>query len=432
MNEEVDKLFELLETHEIKIVIPVKEEIVENALVQLYNGEFVECNADIITLIDGRLAESGDDNIIWFDGNYYIEDDLGEYDIEWDFNSYEYNYSENLNYGFINQTDTGFFSNGYYEETTSTYYLDEEVLAVHGFEIINNEVVKIDESKISDNIKIIENCLQSVFPDRWEIINNTKSLSCYIYFPEITIVNSLDLTHKIHDLYVSFTIDKKTCRLLGDLKGFRTSFYKSELNAGYEHSHLSNNGGSFCLGSGPLSRIKADLVIEFNEFLFEAFLLSLDVYLKWESIETNPYKYIKSITSGREVTFNLGDKYFDKYDEFIKSLTSLPISINQNKVLEVDFDIIEEELTKFSTTFNRSYDYLYKDNISKKYYNIGSNNISYTRRFPISKFKNKELELKILDKEVNNLPIVIHFTYTNYVVNRINKEINTVYFNKLS
>lgn len=192
-----------------------------------------------------------------------------------------------------------------------------------------------DRMKILREVKVI---LNEVYPNRFDfqfklIVRTRKYVNTYgantarsfvvpegveidavyivIWFPEISVKNKHDESITIKDVYVRFplTKDKYGARfVLGSLEGTRTTLSVAEYEARYLHSHLpqlsvnSFTGTStvceyqnFCLGESDLGIMTIGLVnhaLSRNELdpeLFKVFLLSIQTYLEWESVDTRPH-----------------------------------------------------------------------------------------------------------------------------------------------
>ena len=145
-----------------------------------------------------------------------------------------------------------------------------------------------------------------------------------VYYPEIVITNSNRKSHIITDLYVKFSFDYFG-RLYTSFTINRGSYSDQEWYSHYKHSHTSGTFpniidcfSSPCLGNGPITSTIAVLrntILEtFSELEIVQFLMLMDDFLKWESLEGMPYKYIKNITNNRYRTISP-----DRYPKRLKS-----------------------------------------------------------------------------------------------------------------
>ena len=176
-------------------------------------------------------------------------------------------------------------------------------------------IEKTNAMEFANTIDQMFTLLNTHYPDAWDIhidissnstsINNIKII---IKFPQITITNSSNERHEIKDLYVVLPIrlNVNDNIIVGRPGGTRGRISFAEKSSSYAHSHLPSTNFSincqynttlFCLGSGPLTdvlnRIEGtNMRIED----FEAILIFLDDFVRWESIEGVPYTYISRIS----------------------------------------------------------------------------------------------------------------------------------------
>jgi hypothetical protein len=132
-----------------------------------------------------------------------------------------------------------------------------------------------------------------------------------IRFPEIEISNSRGRKHRIYDLYVRFHVTAKgrLVRVKNHyLYGIRTTGTHAEIRYYYGHSHLPRMDwkrvamGAFCTGRGPINECCRSLSQGFDERAFTLFSHSLKSFIRWESLEGKPYRYITDIGSTADDT----------------------------------------------------------------------------------------------------------------------------------
>ena len=119
-----------------------------------------------------------------------------------------------------------------------------------------------------------------------------------IWFPEVRIFNSRGETQTVRDLYVRLVI-KDTARL-SDFQMAVATFTASQWMSDYAHSHLPGITGFThpCLGRGPISSTITLLRSEdFDETSWEIMCSQIEDFVKWESVEGGPYRYIRDITN---------------------------------------------------------------------------------------------------------------------------------------
>lgn len=209
------------------------------------------------------------------------------------------------------------------------------------------------------------------------LVDYTYSL--YIHFPILTITNSRKEKHIIKDLYVKFDIssDSSYSSLDINMYGRRLTLSISEFESNYGHSHMSGRSekqfNPFCLGSSDFARLILDTKIEKTEYAWNMMLLSLENYLKWESIESGPYKYMNSICYGEQIEESTAIPYLaeiisgiDKknwvysdnqlslstddciYDYFDKNSKLRSVNFNNKKTLERKLKSISDSLDGYS------------------------------------------------------------------------------------
>lgn len=201
----------------------------------------------------------------------------------------------------------------------------------------------MDTDTKKEVVKKMMSSLNAIYPDRWSFNFTTERglPDILIHFPEFQIRNAHDDSHTIRDLYVIlspfFDLKDNLC-FKKDLYGFRTTLTELELYSGYQHSHLPSRGNylyrfkelqydtKFCLGSSEV----VDLLLmlnstEFDSNLFELFLLTLDSYVKWESLDGGPYIKISNI----KTEFSVYKKNFRLTQDEINLITNL-ITENTN------------------------------------------------------------------------------------------------------
>lgn len=160
-----------------------------------------------------------------------------------------------------------------------------------------------------------------------------------VYYPEIVITNSNGKSHIITDLYVKFSFD-----YFGGLHcSFtinRGSYSDQEWYSNYKHSHINshfpgdiNYFQTPCLGSGPINSniaiLKNTTLETFSELEIVQFLILLDDFLKWESLEGVPYKNFQNINKVMYRTISP--------DRYPKNLRSPDKHVLEHIIEETDF-----------------------------------------------------------------------------------------------
>jgi len=246
---------------------------------------------------------------------------------------------------------------------------------------VSIEEPSIENSKFNlENIKLVKESLQAIFPDNWELQYNDidNLVIIYVKFPLITIVNSNDLSHTIKDLYVRICCDTdmKFSKMF-KIEGFRGKLTYNEFKSGYSHSHLPSfsfdSFSNFCLGIGTeIDILRADLIdnsIPFIQERLEQFLYMLEVYVRWESLEGVPHIKMENICfSQKDINFDIDNNILDiYYIDFICNTSTFNCFYNQVKdIITVSFD----ELEKLITFYHPSFPMVYKSSSGKYFSNI--------------------------------------------------------------
>lgn len=279
--------------------------------------------------------------------------------------------------------------------------------------VINSQFIlpsnKIVKKSITSVLERFTPILDKYFPNRWYY----EPITGYIYlsYPELTLTNSIGMSHTIYDLVIRVNIDCNTGALLS-ITGKRYSFTSNELIAGYRHSHLPvlKNGDSFisfCLGASTgFSKLLLSLNKRNTSKEFEIFLIQLEEFLKWESLEGKPH--IGMVKIGRPLQADgIGEELSqDKLQEV--SLYVLELLTKNNNCIR----FIITNTDKFRV-FDPSYaDWFYND----------------IERPIIEKFGAEELNCidwdiqsmqYVTDSDSNNLTLPLKNTYDNDIMRNL-------------
>lgn len=123
-----------------------------------------------------------------------------------------------------------------------------------------------------------------------------------IHYPEILIKNSAEQEHLMRDIYLTISVETDYIYLY-DLK--RTTFTIAEIDRQYTFSHVSGEiygigyrNSNFCYGRNNAVNSIMNKMGGGRESMVKnitMFILLIDEYLSWESIEGSPYKYIDRV-----------------------------------------------------------------------------------------------------------------------------------------
>lgn len=285
-----------------------------------------------------------------------------------------------------------------------------------------------------------------------------------IYYPEIVITNSTQKSHVITDLYVKFSFDYFG-KLYDSFTINRGSYSEQECVSSYKHSHTH---GSFpgeidyfsvpCLGIGPIYStitVLKNITLEtFSELEIVQFLILMDDFLKWESLEGVPYRYIRDIGGDnyRTISPDRYPKRLSHYEililehilketdflEHVKEHTSLiptvkdgtpkySILINEWELQKILFSYYQEEINAF---FNVALNtiLMVKDSLNRVSYKKNYRIITTTEKYEgqtLFNFKGQDVKLKIhktVSEEIGDSCINPEILY--YLINKLEMLIN--------
>lgn len=181
------------------------------------------------------------------------------------------------------------------EPVTQNIRLDETTVETYKAEVKKEEPVKPPPPKKTTK-ELIDEVFEAVFPGNWYIDDNR---GYYVHWPEFVITNSRKKEHTIRDLIVKMTFDSSFSNMTSNIRGLRITLNENELVKGYRHSHLPTGCDSFsafCLGVSSMSHIMIEnLTVCTPDSLF-LFLVHLDQYVRWESLEGGPYIRIENLS----------------------------------------------------------------------------------------------------------------------------------------
>jgi len=139
-----------------------------------------------------------------------------------------------------------------------------------------------------------------------------------VWFPEVTISNSMEQSHIMRDIYLKFYIDSSQVKLEGLKRGTLTDV---EIRNYYTFSHCSNNervfswAESFCFGYTQIADLKDNLntrlkLVKNLRFFLEA----IKEYLSWESLEGVPYNKIDNVIYDKNLYTECSTSGYDLED----------------------------------------------------------------------------------------------------------------------
>ena len=232
--------------------------------------------------------------------------------------------------------------------------------------------------------------LDTVYPDRWDCYCSGTMLFFLIEFPEIEITNRFSHRHTLLDVFVciSFTLDTNQEGdpqfLIYNIGLTRATLTKAEVDICYYHSHVpahrpSQNDclhiGSFCLGSGDFQNSFNNLASPvYHSDNFMLFIMSIENFLSYESIEGGPHIRMSNIGTGNANRRRQG------FHEVVNIINDRVISPDINfNIVNNQFRVINNEqferyvhgiITKYAKTDYRIYDFLVKQ--------VGNSTVNYS------------------------------------------------------
>ncbi len=285
-----------------------------------------------------------------------------------------------------------------------------------------------------------------------------------VYYPEIVITNSAKKTHVITDLYVKFSFDYFG-KLYHSFKINRGSYSDQEWYSNYKHSHTNGffpeaiySFSTPCLGGGPINSTIAVLqnatLETFSELEIVQFLILIDDFLKWESLEGVPYKYIRDI--GKAGNYNISPNrsptelmhyerrvlehivketnFLEHVKEHVSLIPTVKDGTPKYSILFDEWELQKILFSYYQETINLFGDILtnllmYKDSLNRVYYKrrtaANSRPIERYEGQTLFNFKGRDVKLKIhktITKEVEVSCINPEILY--YLINRLEMLIN--------
>jgi len=139
--------------------------------------------------------------------------------------------------------------------------------------------------------------------------NKISNFYIFLQFPDLTITNSLEMSHTIeniltrmHGFHLKDILDTENAfRIRRHLSGMRTTFSPEDAYYGYNHSHISTGTvgwGNFCMGDDHFMS-KIDFMYKAaTELDLESVLIGVLNHISWESLEGGPYIRMEDIGEG--------------------------------------------------------------------------------------------------------------------------------------
>ena len=245
------------------------------------------------------------------------------------------------------------------------------------FQELKQQQDNLYKEMLAEKLKYIilfEDVAKSFFGEDNVYLDNSSinNINLIIKFPIIDISNKDKFHHIIQDLYIKLEF-KENFKLRGVIRGIRGIRSQAEHDSYYMHSHLPTYNiptwANFCLGDTELYNCLIELsdVSEYTIEHIEAFMLLLEQYLSYESLEGGPYCDIRRINVKSKLT-PLSDVYYcaekvwykfieqeEKFEFMYRSYNSLPsydkIIISNLELQLLPYIAKENLVTKFQAEY---------------------------------------------------------------------------------
>lgn len=234
------------------------------------------------------------------------------------------------------------------------------VITYTEFKFLLKEQLERDSIDISLDDLTLETCIEHAYIKQtdaggyeWiEYKLNTlvrDKIRTYIHYPTLTITNEYDRSHTCRNVYVY--VEFNYAGKGGYFRMNKSTYTEDEYRARYLHSHVPSIDYDHldvfaipCLGYGPIGRTISLLHIDYDEELWQLYILELDNYMSTESLRGGPYikmEYIRPAYTEKRI---LRDTYVPL---LTRTQTSLP-RVHANMLIEFQTYLIEKKLLKFN------------------------------------------------------------------------------------
>jgi len=197
-----------------------------------------------------------------------------------------------------------------YSRNSNDYYLlftplsEEEIDNGHLIENLNSKLGEFQNTRHLNVYKdfalnLLKPILDEVHGENYDLQIKDGSLHVLIRYPLVTITNRDESSRDIEELYCVLVFNSEF--KLTDFQGFRAKFNFLDVKTKYAHSHLNSRDLSnlfrvtkFCTGSTVLTILINDFNESFNSDRFDLLLYQIDNFVRYESIEGTPYRYLSN------------------------------------------------------------------------------------------------------------------------------------------
>jgi len=280
------------------------------------------------------------------------------------------------------------------------------------------------------------NISQILNESEYDIQINDDYVDLIVHYPEITITNSVELSHIIRDIYIKyeFKYNTKYKKRYCNISIGRTTYTIEEWLSNYKFSHTTTGNlkeytAKLCFGNTELNEAVISLSSGLLKML-QTVILSFKEYLSWESLEGTPYIYISNIKDiGKYILF----------PTYLNSIEHAYIKLLYNITdLQYTYDLINGNyVIKLAQSTKIQIEEWLNNNISNaSYFRINglsyTNNSTYTnldlselnRTCTEINFKNEYKVLKIIDSQADTIipEKRVHINLVNKIVSRLEDE----------
>lgn len=174
------------------------------------------------------------------------------------------------------------------------------------------------EKDIKKNIQdfrdvLHETCVSYYSEDTVETVISDSYVTQIIHFPEIKVTNSRKNETIIYDLFIRLQFHHKNFKL-SNIQALKSTYTPGQFKSNYLHSHISGQPLTWveknyiCFGGNTaINNYFMRLDYKFDLVEYDLFLGLLDSWLKHESLDGGPYKYIHDIKKVGEIPVTKAD-----------------------------------------------------------------------------------------------------------------------------
>jgi hypothetical protein len=307
----------------------------------------------------------------------------------------------------------------------------------------DNLIKQLEKKSIEYKTDYLRRVVSQFFiEDHYDIISNVYTIDIILYYPELTITNSIELSHKLKDIYILLKFNSSNLELK-ELSMTRTTYSSIEYNSGYMYSHVNIHKlqywtSEFCWGTDTAikkvqSKLRNGKILDFTQFL-----VLFKAYLEWESIEGKPYYYISSLIDSSK---NYKKVYFSaleyKIEYFISCISANLKDLSYTYTIDelyYKIELLPESIDKIKELLTTHFPQhcFYLVNGSSCRFEI-SNTVPTINIQSQVVFKGEQKYLTIEKEEIQpnpSIPMVIHTDILEKVVEVINSLLTEYMLNK--